>query len=98
EDDAAHQLDVEDPLARLALARLTDARECVEEHVLERFAVLVALPKLGGLAAEVVVGELFELGLERGDVGGLIGQRPQPTTFACSEALLERTVALRHEY
>ena len=49
----------------VALARLADGREGLEEELLERLAVLEPLPELGGLAAQLVVGELLELGLER---------------------------------
>ena len=48
-----------------ALERLADGRERLEEEVLERLAVLDALLELGGLALQLLVGELLEVGLER---------------------------------
>src|SRR5262249_50044170 len=78
-----------------ALPGLADGCERLEEHVLERLAVLVALPELGRLAAELVVGELLELGLERRDVLGLVPQRLEPASFARAEDLLEGPVILR---
>ena len=74
EDDPAHQLDVEDALVGLALARLADGGERLEEELLERLAVLEPLPELGRLAAQLVVGERLELGLERRDVRGLLAR------------------------
>ena len=58
EDDPAHQLDVEHPLAGLAHARLADGREGLEEELFERLAVLEPLPELDRLAAQLVVREL----------------------------------------
>ena len=82
QDDPAHQLDVEDALVGLALARLADGRERLEEQLLDRLAVLEPLPELGGLAAQLVVAQRLELGLERGDVVGLLGQPFQPPALA----------------
>ena len=98
EDDAAHQLDIEDALPRLALAGLADGCEGLEEHVFERLAVLVPLAELGGLAAELVIGERLEPGLERGDVGGLVPEGLEPASFAGAENLFECAVILRHGY
>ena len=42
EDDAAHQLDVEQPLPRFALARLAHGRERLVEELVDRLAVLDA--------------------------------------------------------
>ena len=60
QDDAAHHLDVEHPLLRLAPARLADRGERLEEQLVERLAVLEPLPELGRLAAQLVVRELLE--------------------------------------
>src|SRR5262249_19644686 len=46
--------------------------------------------------AEVVVRELFELGLERSDVRGLVAQSLEPPTLPRAKQLLERSVVLRH--
>ena len=54
EHDAAHQLNVEEPLTRLALARLAHRRERLVEDVVERFAVCEPLPELGRLRVELL--------------------------------------------
>ena len=89
EDDAAHQLHVEHALIGLAEARLAHGRERLEEEVLERLAVLQPLPELGRLGAQLVVGELLEVGLERGDVGRLSGQPLDAPALAGAQDLLE---------
>ena len=89
QDDAAHQLDVEHPLLRLAPARLADGSERLEEQLLERLAVLEPLPELGGRAAELVVGELLEVRLERRDVRGLLLEALDAPAFADAKDLLE---------
>jgi hypothetical protein len=63
EDDPAHHLDVEEADAHRPLERLAHRREYLEEDVLERLAVRDALPELGGLSLQFLVGELLELGL-----------------------------------
>jgi hypothetical protein len=68
EDDAAHHLDVEEADVHRALERLADGCIGLEEQLLERLAVVDALLELCGLAAEVVVRNLLEVGLEGGDV------------------------------
>ena len=55
EDDAAHQLDVEHPLVRLAEAGLANRGEGFEEQLLERLAVFEPLPELDGLVAKLLV-------------------------------------------
>src|SRR5207244_12437689 len=96
EDDPAHQLDVEHPLARLAQARLAGGGERLEEQVLERLPVLEPLPELGRLPSQLLVGERLELGLERGDVGRLLLQALEPPSFADAEDLLEGAELLGH--
>src|SRR5918995_462700 len=94
--DAAHQLDVEESDADRALEGLPDRRKGLEEELLERLPALQALLELPGLAGERLVGELLELGLERPDVGGLIGQPLEAPSFAEAEDLLEGTQVLGH--
>ena len=49
------------------------------------------------LPRELLVGELLEVGLERGDVGRLGGQALQAPSFAQAKDLLERSVIVaRH--
>ena len=95
EDDAAHHLDVEHALVGLAHARLADGRVGLEEELLELLAVLEPLPELGGLRAQLGVGERLELGLERRDVGGLLLQPLHAPAFAEAKCLLE-SAQLRH--
>src|SRR3954447_4512794 len=96
QDDPAHQLHVEHPLIRLPQARLAHGRERLEQELLERLAVLEPLPELRGLAAQLVVGERLEVGLERGDVGGLVGEPLHPATLADAENSFERAELLGH--
>ena len=70
----AHQLDVEEPDADRPPERLANRRVRLEDEVLERLAVLETLLELGGLGAELVVRERLEVGLERADVGRLLGE------------------------
>ena len=94
EDDPAHQLHVEHALVGLAQARLADGGERLEEEILERLAVLQALPELGRLAAQLVVGELLEVGLERRDVGGLLGEPLDSPALAGAQYFLETAEVL----
>ena len=97
QDDAAHHLDVEHALLRLAPARLANGGERLEEELLERLAVLEPLPELGGLRRELVVRQLLEVGLERRDVRGLLLQALDAPPFADAQDLLEAAADLcRH--
>ena len=95
EHDPAHQLDVEQPLPRLALARLADGGERLEEDVLELLAVLEPLLELRGLREQVGVAQRLEVGLERGDVRRLLGEALDAPTLADAEHLLEAAEARR---
>ena len=81
ERDAAHHLDVEDPLPRLAQAGFAHGGERLEEQALELLSVLEPLPELGRLRLQVAVGQFLEVGLERGDVGALLGEPLQAPAF-----------------
>ncbi len=89
EDDAAHHLDVEWPLTERPLRGLANGRIGVEEQLLERLAVVVTLLELCRLGGELLVGELFEVRLERCDVLGLGLQALEPPAFAESEYFFE---------
>ena len=89
QDDRAHHLDVEHPLLRLAPARLADGCVGVEEELVERLAVLEPLAEPGGRAAQLLVGERLQLGLERGDVVRLLREPLQAAPFADAQDLLE---------
>ena len=95
EDDPAHELDVEEPHADRALEGLAHRRVGLEDQLLERLAVLEALLELRGLPAELVVRQLLEVGLERADVGGLLGEALETTPFAHSQDALELPEGLR---
>ena len=95
EDDPAHELHVEHPLVRRALAGLADGRERLEGEVVEALAVLEPLPELRRLALEVGGGQVLEVRLERGDVGGLLLEPLEAAALADAENLLE--VADLHE-
>ena len=89
EDDPAHELHVEHPLVRRALAGLADSRERLEGEVVEALAVLEPLPELRRLALELGGGQLLELGLERGDVRGLLLKPLEAAALADAENLFE---------
>ena len=91
EDDPAHHLDVEEADAHRPLERLAHRRERLEEDVLERLAVRDALPELGGLALQLLVGELLELRFERSDVLRLAAQPLEPPALADAQKALEAT-------
>ena len=89
QDDAAHHLDVEHPLLRLAPARLAHGRERLEEELVERLAVREPLAELGRLRAQLVVRERLEVRLERRDVVGLLLEPLQAPPLAEAKDLLE---------
>ena len=89
EDDPAHHLDVERALPEGALGGLTDCGEGLEEQFLKRLAVLQPLLEVDRLLGELRVGELFEIGLERGDVGRLLGEPLDTPAFAGAQYFLE---------
>ncbi len=94
-DDPAHQLHVEHALVGRTPTRLAYGRERLEREVVEVLTVLEPLPELRRLALEVGGGQLLELGLERGDVRGLLLEPLEPAALADAEDLLE--VADLHE-
>ncbi len=72
---AAHQLDVEVPLAEGPLGRLPDDRERLRQEVVEGLAVLEPLSEDIGLGAQLRVRHVDVVGLERVDV---LGDRLEP--------------------
>ena len=64
QDHAALQLHVEVALAERALGRLAHHGEGLDQEVVQGLALGQALAELGGLGAQLLVGELGELGLE----------------------------------
>jgi hypothetical protein len=89
EHDAAHQLHVEEPDADRAPERLPNGGVGLEDDLLERLAVLDALPELDGLAGKLLVGKLLEVGLELADVHRLLLEALEPTPFAHAKDSLE---------
>src|SRR5439155_8572006 len=89
EGDPTHELHVEHALVRRAPAGLADGRERLEGEVVEALAVLEPLPELRRLALEVGGGQLLELGLERGDVRGLLLKPLEAAALADAENLFE---------
>ncbi len=67
EDHAAHELDVEVAHAEDAPAGLAHDREGLRQEVVEGGAAGEPLAELGGLGAQLVVGELAHVRLERVD-------------------------------
>ena len=66
---AADQLHVEVPHVQHAAAGLADDGEGFGQQVVERLAVGEPRAELGGLAAQLLVGERLDLRLERVDLG-----------------------------
>jgi hypothetical protein len=95
EDDRAHHLHVEVALTECPLGRFANGRECLEDQVVDRLAVVDPLPELRGLAGELGIGERLEIGLERGDVVGLVTQALEPPAFAEAKGFLD-VRELRH--
>ena len=89
QDDAAHHLDVEHPLLRLAPARLAHGGVGLEEQLVERLPVLEPLAQRGGRALELLVGELLEVRLERGDVVRLLREPLHAPALADAKDLLQ---------
>src|SRR5206468_8483445 len=96
EDDPAHQLHVEHPLIRRALAGLADGREGLEEELVEALAVLEPLPELRRLALELGLRQILELGLEGRDVRRLLPEPLQAASLAGAQELLESTSRIGH--
>src|SRR5262249_23004316 len=67
-----------------------------EDELVQVLPVLEPLPELGGLPAQLVVGEFFELGLERGDVLGLAAQTLQTAPLAGAKDFFEGSEGGRH--
>ena len=88
-DDPAHELHVEEADADRPLERLAHGRVGLEDEVFERLPVLEPLLELGGLPAELVVGERLEVGLERADVRGLLGKALDAAPLADAQDALE---------
>jgi hypothetical protein len=89
ERDPTHQLDVEEALPGFTLARLARGSERLVEDVVERLAVRDPLLELGGLREQLGVGQIREIGLERGDVRRLLREALEAATFAETQDLLE---------
>ena len=65
------------------------AANASKRTLLERLAVLDPLLELDRLRGELLVGERLELGLERPDVRGLLGEPLQAAALAEAQDLLE---------
>src|SRR5512133_936719 len=96
QDDAAHLLDVEEADAHGALERLADGGEGLEDELVDRLAVLDPLFELGCLAGQLGVAQSLELGLERGNVGGLLGQPLDAPALAEAQDFFEGSELLSH--
>ncbi len=71
---ATHDLHLVVLLVQHPPGRLAGHRERLQEQVVQRFAVRVALLELVGLGPQLVVGELLELGPEREDLIREVGE------------------------
>ncbi len=98
EGHPAHELHVEVALADHPAGRLPGHGEALGEQVVEALAVVVALPELGGLGPEGIVGQRLDLGLESVDVGDDVGHEPPPLAFAGPEDLVEHAHTEQQAY
>src|SRR6266540_4049139 len=80
----------------IAPERLADRSVRLEKQLFDRLAVLEPLLELVRLRAQLRVGELLELGLQREDVLGLVRESLQPPAFADAQDLLEIAQGRRH--
>jgi hypothetical protein len=96
EDDAAHQLDVEEADTHRALEPLANGREGLEDQLVDGLTVLDPLTELGGLARQLGVAERLELGLEGADVRGLLGEALDATALAEAQDLFQGSELLGH--
>src|SRR3989442_3731757 len=96
ETEAAQQLAVEHPLVGLWEAGLPNGGEGLEEELLQGFPLLEPLLELRRLGPELLVGESLELGLDRRDVGRLLGEPLHAAALADAEDLLEGAELLGH--
>ena len=67
QNHSAQQLHVEMPLAERTLRRLAHGRESLDQHGVQRLALLQALPELLGAGTERLVGQVDQLRLKRVD-------------------------------
>jgi hypothetical protein len=96
EDDAAHQLHVEEPDVHRALEGLAHSCERLEEELVEVLAIRDALFELRRLGGDLLVAQLLEFGLERRDVRRLLLEALATPAFADAEDFFERTELLGH--
>ena len=89
EDDAAQHLDVEGPHAERALGRLAGDGERLEQQVVEQLAVVVALPELGRLGAQLLVAQGGDVRLQLGDPGGLLLEGLEAPALAGAQQLVD---------
>ena len=84
-----HDLHVEVSLAEGALARLADGGERLRQEHVEGLALVEALAETLGLVAQLLVGELLEVGLEGIDLLGDALQLLQGPALAGTKQLLD---------
>jgi len=87
---AAHQLDVEMAHAMHTLASLADNGKCLGQQGVESLAIGQALPELGSLAAQCVVGQRADLRLERVDLAHGLKVLTNEAVVATTEDFLEQ--------
>ena len=85
QDHAAHELHVEVALAERALGRLAHRGEGLDQQVVQGLALGQALAEFGGLGAQLLVGELGELRLERVDLRHRLVEAFDDAIIGCAE-------------
>ncbi len=87
--DAAQHLDVEGPHVERPFGRLAGDGEGLVEQLVEQLAVVVALPELSRLGAQLLVAESGHLGLELSDPGGLLPEALEAPALAGAQQLVD---------
>ena len=90
EGRAAHDLHVVRALPERALGGLADGGERLRHELVERLARLVAGAQLGGLAAQLVVGELRVVLFEGVDRLHDLLEAPEDSSLSGAKQFLER--------
>jgi hypothetical protein len=86
---AAHQLDLEVPLAEHPPRGLTDHGERLGQQVVQRFVVGVALAELVGLGPQLGVGQLLDVVFEGVDMSSDVAQPLNHLALAYAEQAVQ---------
>ena len=89
--DRSHHLHVERPKADRSTRALPDGSVGLEDELVERLTPVEPLAERDGQILELTVREALVVGLDRGDVVGLLGQPLDAATLPHAEDSIERS-------